>query len=123
MAGGNEKALGPLPVDAQQTRRRQGGGFAGYYLPVRNESAVQGRGNGPGGRPAGGGAALLRRALRDATGEKTNYLIAMARACEALGDDSCSRETLQRLRELAPGHPEVQALAGALEADVKQAME
>ncbi|MGB5178859.1 MAG: tetratricopeptide repeat protein [Gammaproteobacteria bacterium] len=65
---------------------------------------------------------LLRRALQNAPGE-TSYLIALNRACQALGDDSCSRETLQRLRELAPGHPEVEALIGALEATLNRAVE
>ena len=65
---------------------------------------------------------LLRRALQGAPGEAT-YLNALTRACQALGDDSCVRQSLLRLRELAPGHPEVQALIGAFDATVNQAVE
>ena len=65
---------------------------------------------------------LLRRALRDAPGE-TTYLNALTRACQALGDDSCVSQNLQRLRELAPGHPEVEALSSASDADVNKGVE
>jgi hypothetical protein len=64
---------------------------------------------------------LLRRALQNSPGEPTKYLIALTRACRAVGDDKCARQSLGRLRELDPHRREVEALVSESGTVVNQA--
>ncbi|MGB5427500.1 MAG: tetratricopeptide repeat protein, partial [Gammaproteobacteria bacterium] len=52
---------------------------------------------------------LFRRALQHAP-DQVEYLVALARACDASADNVCVAQTLDQLRTLDPGTPQVRTL-------------
>lgn len=56
-------------------------------------------------------ARLMRRTLRQQPDQPEQYLDVLVRACRALDDDACVRRNLERLYEVDPDNPEVQALS------------
>ncbi|MGB5178331.1 MAG: hypothetical protein WBP44_06340, partial [Gammaproteobacteria bacterium] len=52
---------------------------------------------------------LFRRALQHSP-EQVEYLVALAQACDASADNVCVGQTLDQLRTLDPGTPQVRTL-------------